>query len=114
MPVEASDIAPTAMDTSDSAYTGCEEGDTGSGDGVRKMTALASTHLLSNQIHNTEVIAQRKPWKSRSTYHLGLQRRPETNGAFSAAPGILFWKTSKQNLPAIYIPDARQHCPVPD
>jgi len=114
MPVEASDIVQTVMDTGDSSYTGCEEGDTGSDDRVRKITELTSAHLLSNQIHNTKVIDQRKPWKSRSTHQLGLQRRPEIKGAFSAASEILLWKTCKQNLPAIYIPDARQHCPVPD
>jgi hypothetical protein len=114
MPVEASDIVQTLMDTGDSPCTGCEEASPGSDDGVRKMTERARETELSNQIHNTEVIVRRKPWKSRSTHQLGLQRRPETNGGFSAAPGILFWKTSKQNLPAIYIPDARQHCPVPD
>jgi hypothetical protein len=112
--VEASDIVPTAMATADSPYTGCEEGDTGSDDGVRKITEPTSAHLLSNQIHNKEVIDQRKAWKSRSTHQLGLQKRPQANGEFSAAPGILFWKTRKQNPSAIYIPDAYQHCPVPD
>jgi copper oxidase (laccase) domain-containing protein len=114
MPVEASDIVQTAMNTGDEHSTGCEQAVLGLDERVRKMTERARETELSNQIHNTEVIEQRKPWKSQSTHQLGLQRRPETNGAFSATPGILFWKTSKQNLPAIYIPDARQHCPVPD
>jgi hypothetical protein len=114
MPVEASDIVQTTMDTADSPYTGCEEGDTESDDRVRKITEPTSAHLLSNQIHNKKVIDQRKSWKSRSTHQLGLQRQPETNGAFSAAAGILFWKTRNKNPSAIYIPDAHQHCPVPD
>jgi hypothetical protein len=98
MPVEASDIVQTAMSTGDSSYTGCEEASSRSDDGVRKITERTSAHLLSNQIHNTGVIGQRKPWKSWLTHQLSLQRRPETNGAFSAAPGILFWKTRKQNF----------------
>jgi hypothetical protein len=81
---------------------------------VRKITERTNAHLLSNQIHNTQVIDQRKPWKSRSTHQLGLQRRPETNGVFSAAPGILFWKTRTKIFSAIYIPDAHPHCSVPD
>jgi hypothetical protein len=95
MPVEASDIVQTAMTTGDSSYTGCEEADTGSDDRVRKKTASTQAVSPSNQIHNTELIDQRKSWKSRSTHQLGLQIRPETNGAFSAAPEILFWKTRK-------------------
>jgi hypothetical protein len=64
MPVEASDIVQTVMDAGDSSYTGCEEEDKRSDDRVRKITERTSAHLLSNQIHNTKVIAQRKPWKS--------------------------------------------------
>jgi hypothetical protein len=97
MPVEASDIVQTVMDIGDSSYTGCEEAISISDDGVRKITERTSAHLLSNQIHNTEVIDQRKSWKSRSTHQLGLQRRPETNVVFSAASEILLWKTCKQN-----------------
>jgi hypothetical protein len=100
MPVEASDIVQRVMDTSDSSYTGCEEASSRSDNGVRKITERTTAHLLSNQIHNTEVIDQRKPWKSRSTHQLSLQRRPETKGTFSADPGILLWKTRKRNLPA--------------
>jgi hypothetical protein len=95
MPVEASDIVQTVMDTGDLSCTGCEETSSRSDDGVRKKTALTQAVSLSNQIHNTELIDQRKSWKSRSTHQLSLQRRPETNGAFSAAPEILFWKTRK-------------------
>jgi hypothetical protein len=97
MPVEASDIVQTVMDTGDSSYTGCEEASSGSDDGVRKMTDRTRETLLSNQIHIEEETDQRKPWKSRSTHQLGLQRRPETNVVFSAASGILLWKTCKQN-----------------
>jgi len=64
MPVEASDIVQTVMDTGDSSYTGCEEASSRSDDRVTKITGRTSAHLLSNQIHNTEVIGQRKPWKS--------------------------------------------------
>jgi hypothetical protein len=95
MPVEASDIVQTVMDTGDSSYTGCEEGDTRSDDRVRKITELTSAHLLSNQIHNTEVIDQRKPWKSRSTHQLSLQRRADNSSGFSATERILLWKTRK-------------------
>jgi hypothetical protein len=38
MPVEGSDIVPTAMDTADDDSTGCEEADLESDDRVRKMT----------------------------------------------------------------------------
>jgi len=86
------------MDIGDLLYTGCEEEDSGSDGGVRKITDRTSAHLLSNQIHKPELIDQRKQWKSRSTHQLGLQRQPETNDAFSAAPGILLWKTCKQNF----------------
>jgi len=51
MPVEASDIVQTVMDTGDSAYTGCEEAGPGSDDGVRKMTDPTRGAWLSNQIH---------------------------------------------------------------
>jgi hypothetical protein len=36
MPVEDSDIEPTAMDIGDLPYTGCEEEDLRSDDGVKK------------------------------------------------------------------------------
>lgn len=63
-PVEASDIVQTAMDTGDFLYIGCEEEDLRSDDDVRKKTERTRESELSNQIHNTEVIDQRKPWKS--------------------------------------------------
>jgi hypothetical protein len=84
MPVEASDIVQTVMDTSDSAYTGCEEGDTGSDDRVRKITERTSAHLLSNQIHNKEVIDHRKAWKSVQKHHGTRIKTADRKVAFSA------------------------------
>ena len=72
MPVEASDIVQTVMDTGDSSCTGCEEEDLGSDDGVRKTPEQSRAASLSNQIHSTEAIGQRKPWKSRPTHQLSL------------------------------------------
>jgi len=51
LPVEDSDIVETAMDTGDSWCTGCEETDSVSDEGVRKMTDRTREALLSNQIH---------------------------------------------------------------
>lgn len=64
MPVEAADIMRTAMNTGDSSYTGCEEAELESDDGVRKTAERMREDDLSNQIHSTKVIDQRKPWKS--------------------------------------------------
>jgi hypothetical protein len=114
MPVEASDIVPTAMDVGDDDSTGCEEAGSRSDGHVRKMSERTRRLSLSNQIHIANQQSKRKPWKSRPVHPLSLQTRPENSVAFSAAPGILLWKTRKQIFPAIYIPDARQHCPVPD
>src|SRR6476646_4017081 len=100
------------MDTSDSSYTGCEEADLGSDECVRKMAGWVRDPWLSNQIHIANQHCQRKPWKSRPKSQLSLQRRADNSSGFSATERILLWKTRKQNLPAIYIPDARQHCPV--
>jgi hypothetical protein len=51
MPVEASDIVPTAMNTADDDSTGCEEAVWRSDDRVRKTAVLARGPSLSNQIH---------------------------------------------------------------
>jgi hypothetical protein len=93
MPVEGSDIVPTAMDTADDDSTGCEEEDLESDDRVRKMTERTSAASLSNQIHTANHESKRKQWKSRQLHPLTLQRRPENSDMFSATPGILFWKT---------------------
>jgi hypothetical protein len=114
MPVEASDIVQTAMDTGDSSYTGCEEVACESDECVRKMTASARAASLSNQIHNAEVVGQRKPWKSRPTSEFSPQICPDNACEISAAVEVLFWKTRNKTYHAIYIPDARQHRPVPD
>jgi hypothetical protein len=64
MPVEASDIMQTVMNTDDSSYTGCEETDLESEDRVRKVTERTSAASLSNQIHIRNREFERKPWKS--------------------------------------------------
>jgi hypothetical protein len=73
MPVEGSDIAPTAMDTADDDSTGCEEADLESDDRVRKMTEQTIGPSLSNQIHIANRGFQRKPWKSGPSHQLSLQ-----------------------------------------
>ncbi|MGC2743488.1 MAG: hypothetical protein WA672_09885 [Candidatus Angelobacter sp.] len=104
MPVEGSDIVPTAMNTVDDDSTGCEEAVSRSDDRVRKMTEQTRGPSLSNQIHIANQESKRKPWKSRPVHQLSLQRRPENSGAFSATPGILFWKTRKQiSLPFTFL-----------
>jgi hypothetical protein len=65
MPVEASDIVPTAMDTADDDSTGCEEAVSRSDDRVRKTAVLARGPSLSNQIHIANQRSKRKQWKSR-------------------------------------------------
>jgi hypothetical protein len=97
MPVEDSDIVPTAMNTDDNHSTGCEEAVSGSDDLVRKMTERAREASLSNQIHNTQVIDQRKPWKSRPTHQLSLQKGLDNRCEFSATERKAFWKTRKQS-----------------
>jgi len=97
MPVEDSDIVPTTMNTDDNHSTGCEEAGSGSDDLVRKMTERAREASLSNQIHNTEVIDQRKPWKTWPRHQLSLQRQLENRSAFSATERKAFWKTRKQS-----------------
>src|SRR5690242_18407468 len=106
MPVEVSDIVQAVMDTGDSSYTGCEEAVSGSDEYVRKMAGWVRDPWLSNQIHIANQHCQRKPWKSRPISQFSLQRRADNRCAFSATQGTLFWKTRKQNHPAIYIPDA--------
>lgn len=64
MPVEASDIVQTVMDTGDSSYTDCEEAGPGSDDGVRKMTEQSRAASLSNRIHIANGHRPRKAWKS--------------------------------------------------
>jgi hypothetical protein len=73
MPVEGSDIVPTAMNTADDESTGCEEADLESDDRVRKMTERTSAVSLSNQIHIPNREFQRKPWKSGPSHQLSLQ-----------------------------------------
>src|SRR5579859_365791 len=99
MSVEGSDIVQTVVNTGDSSYTGCEEADMGSDDSVRKMTDRTRETLLSNQIHSTEVIGKRKPWKSRPTSEFSPQICPDNAFEISAVVEILFWKNAKQNLP---------------
>jgi hypothetical protein len=110
MPVEASDIVQTAMNTGDDDSTGCEEEVLRSDDHVRKITQRTRGPSLSNQIHIANQESKRKPWKSGPVHQLTLQRRPEASDMFSAITETLFWKTQKQIFPAIYIPDAHQHC----
>jgi hypothetical protein len=114
MPVEASDIMPTAMDKGDLSYTGCEEASLGSDDSVRKLAGCARDTWLSNQIHIEEEPGQRKPWKSRPTSEFSPQICPDNACEISAAGEILFWKTRNKIFSAVYIPDAYQHRPVPD
>src|SRR4051794_34328300 len=102
------------MNTGDSSYTGCAEAYLESDEGVRKMTERTSASSLSNQIHIWNRGFQRKPWKSGPSHQLSLQRRLNNESAFSAGTRILFWKTRNKIFPAIYIPDAHQHRPVPD
>jgi hypothetical protein len=61
MPVEASDIVPTAMATGNDDSTGCEETGSRSDDHVRKMTARTGAASLSNQIHIAKLASKRKP-----------------------------------------------------
>ena len=63
MPVEASDIVPTAMDTGDDDSTGCEEAVSRSDDRVRKMTEQTRGTSLSNQIHIADQESKSKQWK---------------------------------------------------
>jgi hypothetical protein len=70
--VEASDILPTAMNTGNFPYTGCEEDGLRSDDGVRKKTEWARQTELSNQIHIANQEFQRKPWKSCPTHESSL------------------------------------------
>jgi hypothetical protein len=99
MPVEASDIVQTVMGSGDSSYTGCEEADLGSDDGVRKMTDRTREASLSNQIHMTKRDCERKPWKSRLQHHLSLQTPPDKRSSFSAVAEILFWKSQNTQVP---------------
>jgi hypothetical protein len=84
MPVEASDIVPTAMDTGDFPCTGCEEEGLRSDDGVRKKTERTREPELSNQIHIANGEIQRKPWKSRPGRESSLQIQPDNGCEFSA------------------------------
>jgi hypothetical protein len=114
MPVEASDIVPTAMDTGDFPCTGCEEEGLRSDDGVKKKTERTREPELSNQIHIANGEIQRKPWKSRPGRESSLQIQPDNGCEFSATERSWLWKTRNKTLHAIYIPDARHHRPVPD
>ena len=97
MPVEASDIVQTVMDTGDSSYTGCEEAGRRSDDGVRKKTERTRETGLSNQIHNTKVIDQRKQWKSRPASDPSCKDGQITGPEFSAVAEILLWKSRTLN-----------------
>jgi len=97
MPVEASDIAPTVMNTGDNNSTGCEEAVSGSDDLVRKMMERARESSLSNQIHIAKRQFKRKPWKSRPTHQLSLQKGLDNRCEFSATERKALWKT-RNNL----------------
>lgn len=98
MPVEASDIVQTAMDTGDHDSTGCEETSRESDERVRKMPTCTGAATLSNQIHSTEEIDQRKPWKSGPSFEFHLQTRPCQLSTFSADAASLLWETRKQKI----------------
>jgi hypothetical protein len=97
MPVEAADNAQTAMDISSDESTGCEQAVLGSDGAVRKMMERTREASLSNQIHIAKRQFNRKPWKSRPTHQLSLQKRLDNRCGFSAAKRKAFWKTRKQS-----------------
>src|SRR5438132_11737958 len=109
MPVEASDIAPTAMNTGDNNSTGCEEAVSGSDDLVRKMTERARESLLSNQIHNAKHACWRKAWKTRTESY--CKRYKDRLRAGRCFPQL---KEDCSGKRAIDIPDAQQRAAVPD
>ncbi len=115
MPVEASDIVQTVMDTGDSSSTGCEEAGTGSDDRVRKMTVNERAYAIPTK----STVATLKASEEAVEITIKIQTTACKDGqidmnAFSATSESPALENAKTKLPAIYIPDAHQHRSVPD